>query len=66
MHGALPKVSGGWMLRAKKLCQADGNMALGDVLLKYDVNVVWLYLQAVDALADFSCLGGTLGWHDRK
>ena len=26
MHGALPKVSGGWMLRAKKLCQADGNI----------------------------------------
>ena len=49
------------MLRAKKLCQADGNMALGDVLLKYDVSVVWLYLQAADALADFSCLGGTLG-----
>ena len=49
------------MLRAKKLCQADGNMALGDVLLKYDISVFWLYLQAVDALADFSCLGGNLG-----
>ena len=44
MHGALPKVSGGWMLRAKKLCQADGNIfgilkAVRDLLLKYDISV---------------------------